>query len=104
MLAGLVVQVESAKMRKFAASMFLLTLCASGIFAFQSRELTKEEAINLGEAAIIRNGCTDLRPLMNRPRLSYDQLKVDFKFMGVHQLDCHAMRAWAGTIKGKPFG
>ena len=90
-------------MKRSAGILLLsLTLCWAAGSAVQVRELTREEAIDLAEAAIVKNGCTDLTPLMNRPRLSADHPKVDFEFLMTHELDCHAIHAREGKVNGKP--
>lgn len=88
-----------------SASVLLVFLCffAGTGSAFQARELTREEAIELAEAAVVRNGCTDLTPIKDRPQLANAQPKVDFKFLMDHELDCRAIRALAGSVSGK-FG
>jgi hypothetical protein len=89
---------------KLSAIVWLLffPFFASAGSAFQVRELSRDEAIKLAEAAIARNGCSDLSPIKDRPKLSADQPKVDFKFLMQHDLDCHAMHAREAQVNGKP--
>jgi hypothetical protein len=66
-----------------------------------AHELNRDEAIAAAEAAILRNGCTDLLPLRDRPKLAADQSKVDVRFVMGHELMCPAVFALEGRVDGK---
>ena len=80
----------------------LLLLMSTSESAMQTRDLRRDEAIKLAEAAIVKNGCTDLTPLADRRELSSDQPNVDVAFLTKHQVYCKAIHAREGKINGKP--
>ena len=101
---GLAVPVKENRTRLTVIGWLLLLLfCASAGSGFQARELRKDEAVKLAESAIARNGCSDLVPIKDRPKLSANQPGVTFKFLMKHELDCHAVRAGEGRVNGKPI-
>ena len=80
----------------------ILLLLQTNASSFPTRDLTRDEAIKLAEAAILRNGCTDLAPIKDRRQVPADRVKADLGFLFKHELDCHAIRAWEGRVDGKP--
>ena len=85
----------------FIAWLVLSPVFTNGRFGLQTHELNRDEAVAVAEAAILRNGCTDLLPIKDRPKLDADQSKVDFKFLTSHELMCPAIFALEGKVNGK---
>lgn len=77
------------------AWLVLSPVSSSGRFEMTPRELSRDEAIAVAEAAISRNGCSDLVPIRDRPPLAGNH---DFPFLLKHELICRAMYAREGTI------
>jgi hypothetical protein len=85
----------------FIAWLVLSPVFTNGPVGLQAHELNRDDAIAAAEAAILRNGCTDLLPIKDRPKLGADQSKVDFKFLISHELTCPATFALEGNVNGK---
>ena len=66
----------------------------------QTRELSQRESIELAESAVLKNGCTDLAPLRERPILSFERDGHSFAFF--HTMECKARDAFEGKPNGRP--
>ena len=79
----------------------LALLMSTSESTLQTRDLSRDEAIKLAEAAIVKNGCTDLMPLGDRRKLSSDQPNADIGFLMKHDVSCKAIHALEGKVNGK---
>ena len=77
------------------ASLTFLLLVSISASSKPTHDLTRDEAIKLAEAAILRNGCLDLAPLKRRVSSMTGRELVD------HELVCRAIYARKGNVDGK---